>query len=297
MIVVRIRSAVWFATGAVLALVVSLLVIDSWRADAAPGDADTTFVPMTPCRLIDTRPLPERVGPAAAWGAKETKTLQGTGTNGQCTVPADAVGLSINVTALNAAQNGFLSFWPGGTRPLAASLNPSPGAPPIPNAVTVSLSATGSFSVYNENGSVDIVIDVNGYFTKSSLKELNTRLAASEAKVTAAEAKITALENAGRYAKVDADVGGATLIRGKGVASVSRIQIGEYKVEFSAPIDQCGWFANLNDNGPGGAFAGETSIEQDSAGDPNSLRIRTHDSTGTPVDPSDSDGFSVHVVC
>ena len=46
---------VWLVTGAVLALVASLVVTQAWNASAAPGDSDSTFVPITTCRLVDTR--------------------------------------------------------------------------------------------------------------------------------------------------------------------------------------------------------------------------------------------------
>jgi hypothetical protein len=184
MVTLRIRSVVWFATGAVLALVVSLLVLDALRADASPGDSDSTFVPITACRLIDTRPPPQRIGPFSTWGAKDTKTVQATGANGDRVLPTEAVGLSMNVTALNATMDGFLTFWPDGPLPLASSLNPSPGAPPIPNAVASSLSPTGSFKVYNENGTVDVIIDINGYYTQSSLKALASHTATIPSGVT-----------------------------------------------------------------------------------------------------------------
>ncbi len=51
MVTIRVRSLVWFATGAVMALVVSLMVMQAWRVEAAPGDSDTTFVSMSSCRL------------------------------------------------------------------------------------------------------------------------------------------------------------------------------------------------------------------------------------------------------
>jgi len=176
-IAIRIRSLIWFATGAVLAVTMTLVFANAWRVDAAPGDTDTTFVPLaTPCRLIDTRPAPDRVGTTATFGTAETVTLQATGTNGQCVIPADAVGLSLNVTALNATVESFLTLWPGGTRPLVSSLNPAPGQPPVPNAVTVTLSGAGAFDLYNHLGSVDVIVDINGYSTKSSLQELTNRL-------------------------------------------------------------------------------------------------------------------------
>ncbi len=178
----RVRSLVWFTSGVVVTLLATLIVGQAWRVDAAPGDLDSTFVPITPCRLIDTRPAPLRVGSKGTLSAADTTTLQATGSNGNCTIPADAVGLSMNVTALNATANGFLTLWPGGDRPLGSSLNPAPGQPATPNAVTVPLSATGSFNVYNENGTVNIVIDINGYYTKTSLAELAAKVALLDAR-------------------------------------------------------------------------------------------------------------------
>ncbi|NND75151.1 MAG: hypothetical protein HKN44_09110, partial [Ilumatobacter sp.] len=164
MVTIRVRSIVWFATGVVVALVASLVVLQAWRVDAAPGDSDTTLVPITPCRLVDTRPAPFRVGPHATLGVAETTTVQATGTNGECVIPAEAVGLAMNVTAVNATVETFLTFWPSGDLPLAANLNPAPGQPPNPNSVTVSLAAGGSFKAYNNAGTVDAVIDLNGYY-------------------------------------------------------------------------------------------------------------------------------------
>ena len=190
----RVRSLVWFATGAAVTLLATLVVLQAWRVDAAPGDVDSTFVPMTSCRLMDSRPAPLRVGPNGALSVADTTTLQATGANGNCTIPTDAVGLSMNVTALNATADGFLTFWPSGALPLAASLNPSPGQPPVPNAVTVSLSGTGTFNVYNENGIVDIVIDVNGYYTKTSLSDLAARVTATETGIATNTAGIASLD-------------------------------------------------------------------------------------------------------
>lgn len=127
------------------------------------------FIPLGPCRLTDTRPAPDTVGPRSEpLQAGDTITIQAVGENGSCAgadaIPADAVGLSLNVTALRATGRTFLTFWPGGVRPTASSLNPAPGQPPVPNAVITPLSDSGSFNVFNNAGSVHVVIDVNGYF-------------------------------------------------------------------------------------------------------------------------------------
>jgi hypothetical protein len=178
-VTIKMRSLLALAIGFALAII-TMFALRAWTADAAPGDSDTTFVPISPCRLLDTRPDPDRVGPNGTLGADDTRTIFARGSNGNCTIPDDAVGLALNVTALNASGGTFLTFWPGGERPLASSLNPSPGEPPTPNAVATTLSDGGTFDMFNLAGSVDVLIDITGYYTKTSLAELNARLTALE---------------------------------------------------------------------------------------------------------------------
>lgn len=154
----------------VLLLLVTGTVIGAVTQHFASAEISTgdrlTFVPYPggQCRLTDTRPA-SNIGPrVAALIPGETLTIQATGSNGQCTVPTGATALSMNVTAVGANTRTFLTFWPDGPRPLASSLNPAPGQPPTPNAVKVNLSPTGSFNVYNNNGFVNVLIDVDGWF-------------------------------------------------------------------------------------------------------------------------------------
>src|SRR4029079_5668318 len=174
-VTIRLRALVAFAVGITVAFI-AVFAFRGWRADAAPGETDTTFVPIAPCRLIDTRPAPDRVGSQGTLGANDTRTLQARGSNGQCTIPDDAAGLSLNVTAVGASVLTFLTIWPDGTRPLASSLNPAPGEPPTPNAVATDLSPAGSFNLYNLTGTVDVIVDVNGYYTHTSLTTLAAEL-------------------------------------------------------------------------------------------------------------------------
>jgi len=39
---IRVRTAAWFATAVVLSVFATLLVMQEWRVDAAPGDSDAT---------------------------------------------------------------------------------------------------------------------------------------------------------------------------------------------------------------------------------------------------------------
>ena len=125
------------------------------------------LVPIVPCRLTDTRPAPNTVGPRSApLAGADTATIEVQDPSTECVgeIPGDATALSLNVTALGATAQSFLTIWSEGDRPLAASLNPAPGEPPVPNAVTTALSSAQSFKVYNNAGSVNVVIDVNGYY-------------------------------------------------------------------------------------------------------------------------------------
>ncbi len=182
MVATRVRSLVWFVTGALVASATAVMLVHAWRVDAAPGDTDATLVPITPCRLVDTRQPGQ-----AALGSGETRTIDAHGTNGpipgsRCTIPTDAVALSMNVTALAATAETFWTIWPNGAaQPEASSLNPAPGQPPTPNAVTTPISTSGRFDVFNFAGTAGMLIDVNGYYTRNSLQELNNRLTAVEA--------------------------------------------------------------------------------------------------------------------
>lgn len=200
MITLRYRALVAILVVVALAIVAGF-ALQSWRVDAASGDSDATFVPITPCRLIDTRPAPNRTGPLAAFGIDDTRSVQAHGSNGDCVIPVDAAGLSLNVTAVGATAPTFLTIWPDGARPNASSVNPFPGEPPTPNAVTTSLSSSGSFEIYNLAGTVNIIVDVNGYYTRASLEDLASRLASAESKLSALEAadaadRLDALETA-----------------------------------------------------------------------------------------------------
>jgi len=150
------------------------------RADAASESSDATFVAVTSCRLFDTRPESEyHIGPLSTFGTDDIQTAAAHGTNGDCTLPADAVAVSLNVTAVNASAPTHLTVWPAGPMPRASSLNPVPGEVAF-NAVTVPL-VSGGFNVYNLEGSLDVIADVNGYYVESGTDELDRRLDAVEA--------------------------------------------------------------------------------------------------------------------
>lgn len=148
------------------------------QADEPDDELATTFTPITPCRLLDTRSGDHNVGPRnTPIGPDEAYTLGVTGMVGQCDLPDGIAGVALNATALNATAATFLTLYPGGTElPLASNLNVEPGQPPTPNKVDVGVFPNRELAIYNRFGSVDVVVDVTGYYHQGPLEQLQMQL-------------------------------------------------------------------------------------------------------------------------
>ncbi|MEQ1872344.1 MAG: SpoIID/LytB domain-containing protein [Ilumatobacteraceae bacterium] len=87
-------------------------------------------------------------------------------------VPTTGVAsVALNVTAINASANGFLTVWPAGqARPLSSNLNFIPGRV-VPNMVVVPLGTGGKISLWSPVN-VDVVVDVLGWFPTGSFNGL-----------------------------------------------------------------------------------------------------------------------------
>jgi hypothetical protein len=120
------------------------------------------FYSLTPCRIVDTRQPDGSVGgPALAAGG--TRVF---GLGGACGLPPSARAGAFNVTVTGATSGGYLTAYPtGAAAPLASTINFGAGQTRANNAI-LSLSPAGNLSVYCgiPSGSVDLVIDVTGYF-------------------------------------------------------------------------------------------------------------------------------------
>jgi hypothetical protein len=124
------------------------------------------YNPLTPARITDTRPGSGQPNEASTLGPNSQLDVQ---VNGAGAVPGTGVGaVVLNVTATGPTAQSFLTVWPtGSARPTASNLNFSPGQT-VPNRVIVPVGTGGEVSVYNPAGSVDVVVDVGGYFTDDS---------------------------------------------------------------------------------------------------------------------------------
>jgi hypothetical protein len=130
----------------------------------------SVLTPIVPCRLADTRAASAVGARTTPLGAADTVTFTAWGTNGNCNIPSTATAVLANVTAVNGSASSFLTAFPADqTRPTSANLNWAAGAGATPNNLTVALSPTGQFSLYNQNGSVNVVIDIGGYYSPAPL--------------------------------------------------------------------------------------------------------------------------------
>ncbi len=127
----------------------------------------STYFPLTPARVLDTRDgtgTGGAVNPIGAGGAIDVKV---TGVGG---VPATGVtAVALNVVATNdTGPPSYLTVWPSGqARPLASNLNYTPGVS-VPNLVIAQVGTDGKVSMYNNLGSVDVAADVQGWFSDPS---------------------------------------------------------------------------------------------------------------------------------
>jgi hypothetical protein len=75
--------------------------------------------------------------------------------------------VSLNVTVTQAAAQGYLTIYPStGSKPLASTVNFGAGQTRANNAVVpLASDASGGVKVFNgSTGTVQVVVDVNGYF-------------------------------------------------------------------------------------------------------------------------------------
>jgi hypothetical protein len=119
------------------------------------------FYTVTPCRALDSRdPAGPFAGRPVAAGEERLAAIAG-----RCGVPATAVAVAVNLTAVGATAMGHLRMFPAGTeRPTTSTLNFRAGT--VANNAITMLGAQGAVALFSGQGSgtVHVVIDVVGYF-------------------------------------------------------------------------------------------------------------------------------------
>jgi hypothetical protein len=118
------------------------------------------FVPVTPCRVVDTRNAAGAFGaPRMPGGTTRNFVLP----NSACGIPITAQAYSLNVAVAPPGPLGYVTVWPAGqTQPVASTVNSLDGRVKS-NAAIVPAGTGGAVSVFASNAT-DLVLDINGYF-------------------------------------------------------------------------------------------------------------------------------------
>lgn len=232
----------------------------------ADGGAERTFVPVTPCRLVDTREavgdfVPNETRRFDVKGGGGTFAAQG-GKAGGCGIPTSGVGaVEVTVTSVSASSEGFIRVYPHGL-PNATFLNYT-NVFNAGNTGTVSLCGfDGSICIVNSDigvtnftSTTDVVIDVFGYYTNAMAANISAS---------------------------------GTVIEGSRVTSATQLFPGQYEVAFNRDVSNCAYNATLDNN----SGTGEIVVDPRS-GNANAVFVQTHNSAGADAARS----FYLEVIC
>lgn len=140
------------------------LIMDSNKsvtANFSPLSA-LQLVPITPCRLVDTR-----VGYPIRGGTFQTFNLPGLAPLMGCPSLASATAFSLNITVVPQGQLGYLTIWPTGeTQPLVSTLNSWDGRVKSDAAIVLG-GVSQDVNIYVSD-TTNVIIDIDGYFQPSN---------------------------------------------------------------------------------------------------------------------------------
>jgi uncharacterized repeat protein (TIGR03803 family) len=129
---------------------------------SGPTPTPLQFIPVTPCRVVDTRQTDGEFGGPPIQGS--TSRSFPIPQNTTCNIPASATAYSLNVTVLPHTTLGYLTIWPTGeSQPVVSTMNSTDGRIKANAAIVPAGGNGGAVSVYVTNTS-DVILDIDGYF-------------------------------------------------------------------------------------------------------------------------------------
>lgn len=122
------------------------------------------FIPITPCRIADTR---NAVGPFGGPALPAQSSRVFIIPNSACNIPATASAYSLNIAVVPRGLLGYLTAYPAGQpAPLVATLNSIDGRVKS-NAAIVPAGPGGAIGIFVTDAT-DVIIDINGYFVPNN---------------------------------------------------------------------------------------------------------------------------------
>ena len=142
-------------------------VSQSFLVNSSTSPTALQFVPVTPCRVVDTRWANSSFGgPEMASGSARSFFIP----NSTCGIPPNAAAYSLNVTAVPDSSLRYLAIWPSGqAQPVVSTLN-SDGRVKA-NAAIVPAGTNGGVAVFVSDPS-HVILDINGYFVAGNSSAL-----------------------------------------------------------------------------------------------------------------------------
>ena len=149
--------------------------VGGFYTSATATGSNGLYTPVSPGRILDTRTAAGGCASACATiPANSSLTLHVAGSTiigtsnpsnvPPMTAPVPPTAVALNVTAVQPSRSSFLTIFPSGAVPVISDLNMTPGVT-VPNLVVVKLAPDGSVTIYNQQGNVDVVVDVEGWYS------------------------------------------------------------------------------------------------------------------------------------
>src|ERR1700733_9646305 len=125
-------------------MIASASVTANFEANPISASSALRFVPVTPCRLVDTRNATGPLGgPSISGGSARSFTISGT-----CNIPSTALAYSLNLTVVPHGTLAYVTLWPTGQpQPVVSTLNSIDGRVKS-NAAIVPAGSGGAVSVF-----------------------------------------------------------------------------------------------------------------------------------------------------
>ena len=121
--------------------------------------APTLYTAVNPKRVMDTRIGLGTAKAKIAAGGRVTLTIPG--------LPVGTTAVALNVTVTNPTTAGYVIAYPtGAAQPTTSNLNFVAGQS-VANLVMVSVGSGGKVTFYNSAGTVDVIADLAGYYSRA----------------------------------------------------------------------------------------------------------------------------------
>ena len=150
----KLRARVWAESAHLIADITGYFV---------PGTDAATYTPLDPVRVMDSRPA-SRVGVSGGFRSGVPRTITVAGANG---IPADAIAVTANLTAVGQSAAGYLAVTRTATADPSTSTLNFPKGDVRANGLTAALDETGRLAIVYRGpaeASTHAILDITGYY-------------------------------------------------------------------------------------------------------------------------------------